>query len=141
MRHQLERQLENTSLDRPADERPAAKKMEPESAQDEAVERPLPVTLISRGRTLIIDTNAERAGTLGKILSARQLTCTLMITKSPSTGASFPGPALPGCCALEGLSISGAFGGFLATVTEGEAEKPIEAMDDRRAVFDLVLDL
>ena len=142
MRHQMERQPAKASLDLPADTAGDLTEIAPEIKEAEAVEASAPLFLISKGRTLIVDTDVKRAVTLGKILNDQRLSCTLVVIKSPSADTSVSRVNRPGYLEVEGLSISGAFGGFLATATqEGDQQNLIEAMDDQQAVFDLVLDL
>lgn len=142
MRHQMERRLNKSPLDFPVETAGALGKKEPEGVEAEAVETPVPLTLVSRGRTLIIDKKAERAVALAKTLTSHRLTCTVVVTKNPFPDRSVPRPNGPGCLEVEGLSLSGAFGGFLARATsEGDQKNLNEAIGDRGAVFDLVLDL
>lgn len=142
MRHQVERRHNKSPLDFPVETAGALGKKEPEGVEAEVVETPVPLSLVSRGRTLIIDTKAERAMALAEILTSHRLTCTVVVTKSPFADKAVPKPNGPGCFEVEGLSLSGAFGGFLARATnEGDQKNLNEAIGDRGAVFDLVLDL
>jgi ferredoxin len=107
----------------------------------EKVEAATPVTLISEGRTLIIDTNAERAIACGRILGDRHLSCTLLITGKASEGPSPPGPGRPRLLRVDSVSISGAFGGFAAIVASGGKVESLTHRLANAATFDLVLDL
>jgi len=101
-----------------------------------------PLTIVSHGRTLIIDTDSRRAGECRTRLGARGLECTVVLTKAgpeddPVTRRAFRGPMQ-----ADTLSVCGAFGGFTAEVTiEGDRQPLTEGLDNKTATFDLVLDL
>ncbi|MGO9139125.1 MAG: 4Fe-4S binding protein [Syntrophales bacterium] len=137
MRHQMDRLREEGCIDSSVDQTATSNetKKEIESDEPEPVEALPPLTVVSQGRTLIIDTDAERAVACGKILSDQLLTCTLVVTKKASTDALFPRLSRPVLLYADGVSITGAFGCFSATVTaKGNQTQLAER-------FDLVLDL
>ena len=146
MRHQMERRKRSAFGDRPAEGtedvgKTTAPLMSP-SAATEAIRAAGPLTVISRGRTLIVDTEIERALACAKRLGDHRLTCTLVVTQNPSleTSSSRPGRSAP--FEVETLSIRGAFGGFSAIATVKGVQKNLsEGDEDQAAVFDLVLDL
>ena len=111
MRHQMERRRRGDMVDLPADGAVPIKETEDEAEADDAA---APLTVISEGRTLIVDTDAERAIACSKILNDRRLDCTLLITKGASAEASFSGPAPRGVLVVVAAAITGAFGGFSA---------------------------
>ncbi|MDD5168404.1 MAG: 4Fe-4S binding protein [Syntrophales bacterium] len=142
MRHRTERRDHGRKIDAFAsDETPAIQK------DKEATAAPAPVaatslSIISEGRTLIIDADAERAMACGKLLADRRLTCTLLVTKNPSS-APFPSRmGQPPLHYMDTVSVHGAFGGFSATAAIDGAQKPLaQWLGSDTAVFDLVLDL
>lgn len=81
------------------------------------VKAPLPLTIVSRGCLLIIDTNMERAVHCAEFLSDNGLTCTLCV---PNCGTNAPFVSQSGSFPLvkvNSVFTSGSFGGFSATVT------------------------
>lgn len=137
MRHQMERLCELDCADSPVDGVSASKekKIAIEGDEPEPVECLSPLTVISEGRTLIVDTDAARAFACGNILSDQRLTCTLVMTKKASQDASISRFNRPALVEADDVSITGAFGGFSATVTvKGDHRHLTEG-------FDLVLDL
>jgi ferredoxin len=100
------------------------------------------LTIVSNGRTLIIDTDARRAGECSARLGAQGLECTVVLTKAGPGDGSMPGRSFWGPLQADGLSVSGAFGGFTAEViVEGDRKPLAEGLDNKTATFDLVLDL
>ena len=73
------------------------------NAEPETIKAPGPLTVISKGRTLIVDTEAGRALACAKRLSDHRLTCTLVITKKPSLEAPFSRPGRPALLEAEDL--------------------------------------
>jgi len=141
MLHQMERR--GRAAEAAISNTPSMKSSDPprENTEEEPGDT-LPVNLTSRGRILIVDTDVQRAGTWGKHLSARGMTCTAVVTggKAPDAfGSPADGfPLLP----AEKLSISGFFGNFSAMSYADGRWKPFgESLDSETAVFDLVLDL
>jgi ferredoxin len=98
------------------------------------------LTVISEGRTLIIDTDAERAMACGKTLRNHRLPCTLLVTGSTSPNASASLSRIR-LLHADSVSVTGAFGGFSAKVTVRGSEKPLAEWFDDATGFDLVLDL
>ena len=139
--HQREISSRKDNLD-PSRVGPARpRRNKPENDESDPMETTAPLTVISEGRTLIIDTDAERARACGKTLLEHRLSCTLLVT-----GSTLPAPLLSGLSRIKLLhadrvSVTGAFGGFSAKVTGDGIEKPLTEWIDDAAVFDLVLDL
>lgn len=142
MRHQMERQQNRDHVDSCGEEAPATKEMEAINDEPELVVAMPPLTVVSQGRILIIDTDAERAIACGKILAEHLLTCTLVVTKKVSPDTTFPRLSLPAPLEADSVSITGAFGGFSAMLTaDGNQRQLMELIDNEPATFDLVLDL
>jgi ferredoxin len=141
MRHQMERRRNRDDVDSCGKEAPVSKKMEAKSGEPEPVEALPLLTVISEGRTLIIDTDSERAIACCKLLTDQLLTCTLLVTKSASADASFSRLGRLALLEVNAVSIIGAFGGFSATVTLNGDQKQLTEWFGKEAVtFDLVLD-
>jgi len=140
-RHQIELRCRRDALDSSRNGQACSRKSEVETDDAEALEAAAPLTVISEGRTLIIDTDAERAMACGKTLRDHRLPCTLLITGSGLANASTLRLRRIKLLHVDRVSITGAFGGFSAKVTVGGSEKPLTEWFDDVAVFDLVLDL
>ncbi|MBI4768375.1 MAG: 4Fe-4S binding protein [Deltaproteobacteria bacterium] len=146
MRHQMERRKRSAFAERPAEETEAVGKtaaaLVSASIETKAIKAAGPLTVISRGRTLIVDTEIERALACAKRLGDHQMTCTLVVARKPSPEALSFRPVRPALFEVEDLSIKGAFGGFSAVATINGVQKNLSQADDgQAAVFDLVLDL
>ena len=138
MRHQMERRCsqpgefpgDDTTVFPKGDERPAGAPESPE-------EMP-PLTVVSHGRTLIIDTDARRAEECVTRLGSQGLECTIVLTGAGlMSGQSYWGPLR-----VDALSVAGAFGGFTASAMVNGDRKPLaELLADNELTFDLVLDL
>jgi ferredoxin len=142
-RHQMERRRRRETVDPTANEATPPNQIEMESTEVETVEAMPPLTILSRGRTLIIDTDGERALACAKILSEKQMVCTtLLVTESVPAGTFFPRLSRPANLEVNDASVAGAFGGFSATVTKDGGRKPLSQwLGEEAAAFDLVLDL
>ena len=143
MRHQMERRLIQTEAHPFAGDATPLKKLKQKSVPAESAEAVEFLTVISTGRTLIIDNDSERAITCGKLLSDGGLICTLLVLNSGALPET-PAAVLDRLTFLKGngLSITGAFGGFVATVTvDGREPGPAKEAPDQGAIFDLILDL
>jgi ferredoxin len=140
MRHQMERRCSRPndftaeeSVSRNGGERPVG---------PEFPEEMPPLTIVSNGRTLIIDTDARRAAECSARLGAQGMECTVALTKAGPGDGSMPGRAFWGPLQADSLPVSGAFGGFTAEVIfEGDRRPLTEGFDNKAAAFDLVLDL
>lgn len=142
MRHQMERRKRSARVDLSAAGTEPFEKTALVNADPETIKAPGPLTVISKGRTLIVDTEEGRAVACAKRLSKQRLTCTLVITKKPSIDTPFPRSDRPALIEAENLTITGAFGGFSAMVTiKGDQKNLTQGADDQAAYFDLVLDL
>ena len=149
MRHQMERRREREDADASAnreatpligDERQGAGRASRQAGGD--CEHMPSLTIVSNGKTLIIDTDARRAGECSARLGAQGLECTVVLTKAGPVDDPVPGRAFWGPLQADSLSVSGAFGGFSAEVTVGGDRRPLTAgFYDKTVTFDLVLDL
>ena len=113
-----------------------------EAIEEKEVAEPQYITLISEGRTLIIDSDLRRASHCYDMLHENKLSCTLVIVgrdDQESSGGTCGNPLIR---RAEKVSVSGAFCGFRAMVTaNGESEPLHRFSDDKPALFDIVLDL
>ncbi len=142
MRHQMERREHRDALDSRDDIAATVKKIEIKSDGAQAGETAPPLTIVSPGRTLIVAQDAERAIACGEILSGQGLTCMLLAIKEASPYAAFSRLGDLPVLEVNAASITGAFGGFSATVTtEGKKKDLTEWFDKDAIAFDLVLDL
>jgi ferredoxin len=156
MRHQMERRREREDADASAntgaapvkgDERQDAGKEADGPAGPGEMPEDMPtalpsLTIVSNGRTLIIDTDARRAGECSARLGAKGLECTVVLTKAGPEAT--PSPRLPfwGPLRVDEVSVSGAFGAFAASATQNGDRKPLaEWLGDKNLSLDLVLDL
>jgi len=140
-RHQIELGRKRDALDPPRNGPACPRKSEVKNEDAEASGVAAFLTVISEGRTLIIDTDAERAMACGKTLRDHRLPCTLLVTGSKLPNASASRLGRIKLLHADSVSVTGAFGGFSATVTVGGSEKPLAEWFDDAAIFDLVLDL
>ena len=137
MRHQMERLREEDCFDSSACDASVSREKNIQVKKDESepLEEISPLTVISEGRTLIIDTDATRAAKCGEILTEERLTCSLLVIKKTAQDAPLPWFNRLALIEADDVSITGAFGGFSATVSvNGEQRHLTEG-------FDLVLDL
>jgi Pyruvate/2-oxoacid:ferredoxin oxidoreductase delta subunit len=142
MRHQMERRRPDRSIDAVDDMPASLRKIRSESDAAETVEAAPPLTVVSQGRTLIVDTDAERAITCGKLLGDQGLICTLLATKKAASDASIPRFSRHAIREVDAVSVSGAFGGFSAIVTvKGDQKSLTDRFGGDMLHFDLVLDL
>jgi ferredoxin len=143
MRHQMERRHDREH----ADPRTSMEAARPKGdrRQGSGPESPVvmpPLTIVSFGRTLIIDTDARRAEECSARLGGQGLECTVVLTKAGSEDDSVPWRAFWGPLQADNLSVCGAFGGFDAAVTVNGNRRPLaEWLGDGDLSFDLVLDL
>ena len=142
MRHQMERREHRDALDSRDDIAATVKKIETKSDGAQAGETAPPLTVVSPGRTLIVAQDAERAIACSELLRGQGLTCTLLAIKEASPYAAFSRLGDLPVLEVNAASITGAFGGFSATVTtEGKQKDLTEWFDKDAIAFDLVLDL
>jgi len=95
-----------------------------------------PLTVISKGRTLIVDTDPERVADYGRRLNEQGLTCTLCVRGGAEELARIDSLNL---MHVDSVSVSGGFGGFKATVFTGDGQT--DQTGRFAGSFDLVLDL
>jgi len=142
MRHQMERQCNGAAGAFPVEKAVPPKANERQEGGPEIPEEMPPLTVVSRGRTLIIDTDARRAEECGARLGAQGLECTLVLTKVGMKEVPAPGHAFWGTLRTDSLSVSGAFGVFAADAAINGDRKPLAGwLSDKALSFDLVLDL
>ena len=142
MRHQMERRRDRDMIESCADDAAPVKIVETINDTADAIEASPPLTVISKGRTLIVDRDAERAIACGKLLSDQGLTCTLLVMAKGSPDVSSSRFGSLALLEVNAASITGAFGGFSATVTvKGEQRDLTGWLDNEAIIFDLVLDL
>ncbi len=137
-RHVTEKRRERSALDSFENRRMAAEGPADESGEQEP---PEPLTVISEGRVLIIDSERERAVACGKTLEQGGLSCTLVIVKGPSQTGTVERRGRRKVLEVDTLSVTGAFGAFSAVATIGGEKRAPAELHDGAACFDLVLDL
>ncbi len=140
-RHQAELRLTAIPPD-PQENKPASPgKRESKTEAPGAGEFAAPLTVISEGRTLIIDTDPGRAIACAEVLQGHRMACAVGITGNVPPG--LPPPHRGGIRPFHAdrISVSGAFGAFSAGVTVGGREKPLAGCLEGADTFDLVLDL
>jgi hypothetical protein len=125
MRHQMERLRMRDAVDFAADDTVSPKKAARERNEAETPDAAPPLTVISRGRTLIVDTDAERSIACGKLLSDRGLTCTVLVTNKAASAAYSPRFDQFSILEVDAVSITGAFGSFAAMVTANGNQRPL----------------
>lgn len=136
MRHQMERQRENAAVN-PVEIEDLPSTVIQLNDDGDAGEDEKLLTVTSYGRTLIIDTDRERADACCKLLTQGGLSCSI----------AAPGGFISGLNkfseqSVNAIAVTGAFGGFTVT-TETEKGEATPTFPGRTepAVFDLVLDL
>ena len=142
MRHQMELRLAGAAADTGVRGSTPQKGRENEITP-EAGEEAGPVTVVSEGRTLIIATDFERSLACGRLLSDRGLACSLLVLNG-GRRSMLSAARLGGVTLLEGdaVTVTGSFGGFVASLKEAGPERgPEQSGGSRTANFDLVLDL
>ncbi len=140
MRHQMERKPYSASDSSTGDG--AVLKIESKSQPTVKAERSAPLSVISEGRTLIVDTEEKRAMALVNRLRDQGLTCTSVITGKKAIETPFPRLGRSDPLEAEAIAITGAFGRFSATLTvNGDQQSLPKGFDSQAVVFDLVLDL
>ncbi len=136
---ELRRQRDIIDLPQRAQTCPSTSDIKPEDPGP--LERAGSFTVISEGRTLIIDADEKRAIACGKTLRNHRLPCTLLITGSTVSNNFASGLRRTKLLHVESASVMGAFGQFSARVTIAGNEKPLTEWFDDADIFDLVLDL
>jgi hypothetical protein len=121
--HQRELRRGRDALDPSRDGPVRARKSEVRTDEGEWGEAAASLTVISEGRTLIVDTDAERAMSCAKTLQDLQLPCTLMLTGSTLPSGSMSRVGRIKLLEVHSVSVSDPFGGFLAKVTPAAAGK------------------
>jgi len=103
---------------------------------------PLPLTIISSGRTLVIGTAVELLFNCGELLREQGLSCTLCLVSNTDMEMVRPKGSKQPLIQVDSIVVSGGFGGFSALTTTAEGlTQPVRLRGDKAAVFDLVLDL
>lgn len=102
----------------------------------------LPLTIVSKGRTLIIDSDIENALKYGKLLNEQGLTCTLCVPTNTKNDLSFSRSGFLTVINTDSISVRGSFGGFTATTATNDKQTKLSTLlGDEVDFFDLVLDL
>jgi len=142
MRHQMERTYGRNAVDAAEDKTASSKIIEEERNKAVNLDAAPLFTVISHGRTLIIDVDSDHAITCGKLLGEKGLTCTLLVIKKETRDVSFSMLDEFALLTASAATITGAFGVFSAKVTVREDQINLNAWFDREEmIFDLVLDL
>lgn len=152
MRHHEQRRRMPAKIQEPTAER-GAEMVQKSSAEDKAVlpnKLLPPLTIVSTGRLLIIDSHLERALICARRLRQEGITCTLCSpspgrgNSSATTSDSFP------LVETYSIAVSGTFGGFLPSFRTADGTmKNVSTLTGHQssatgrsaAGFDLVLDL
>ncbi len=101
-----------------------------------------PITLTSRGRTLIIDTDPDRALGCSKLLIEHGLTCTIFLVTDDAENIPAPRTGELPYMRAASVTVRGGFGGFTAMIGGSGSQREADPMDDnKKLAFDLVLDL
>ena len=120
------------------------KKVEPLTGDVDKEIDSLPLTLVSRGRTLIIG-NAEdhrRVLYCGELLMARGLSCTLCLITDEDDDVSPPRDKDPSFIEADSIVVRGSFCGFSASVGNKDVQmESLNLLVENNSSFDLVLDL
>jgi ferredoxin len=102
----------------------------------------LPLTVISKGRILIIDTDIKRVADCGELLKEQGMPCTLCLPTGDGPGISQSRIGSLTLAKAGSVSVHGAFGGFTAMVPVTGGQMNLAELLGREPVsFDLVLDL
>lgn len=139
--HQIERERHHNTIDLPGNGMMPLITSVSTNNGTSAEETPQPLNIISKGRVLIIDAVADRAEACIKLLSEKQLICTLLLIRTTRADLSFPSLGHLSSFEINAVSITGGFGNFSATVTiNGDNKSLAKCLGDNAATFDLVLD-
>ncbi len=126
--------------------------MEEESfaEEDMRVKNPAPLTAVSKGRLLIIDTDLERALACAERLDGQGISCTLCVRGRGSRGLSVTQIDSFAFVETNSLAVTGCFAGFTAAVTKADGNPAnlstlighlSSATGQMSGCFDLILDL
>ncbi len=141
-RRQTEQACDTVPVDPQIDEAAPSHHVETKSESTQPSLAAESLTVISKGRTLIIGTDAERVKACATRLTGRELDCTLLVTKGASRGPAIPRLSRFALLQVDSASITGAFGKFSATVVVNGKRKPLTGWaEGGAATFDLILDL
>lgn len=136
MRHQMERQLR--AVDAAIPDTATVLPLAPSENPAEDLSGLPPVTLVSRGRILIVDTDIQRAIICSRHLSDQGLTCRIALTgNNPHPASLDRTPFLE----ARDIKVAGNFGNFSVMAFDREEWKPLVGPSGETSVFDLVLDL
>ena len=101
-----------------------------------------PLTIFSKGRTLIIGPDIEHALDIGELLTEKGLSCTLCVPTNENSELSISRTGALDVIEGDSVSVSGSFGGFTITAAAGGDQKKLPALfGNEVGFFDLVLDL
>jgi len=142
MRHHEERKKKKSLPEENRAESIEALEVESCAVAPERKIQALPLTIISKGRTLIIGSDSKTALRYGELLNEQSLTCTVCV---PTGGKNDFSSSLSGSLAIveaDTVSVSGSFGGFTATAAANGNQTNLSLLlGDEAGFFDLVLDL
>lgn len=142
MRHQMERLKPENGITASDAVAPIPPDRERKAGEAECPGDAGAFTVISRGRTLIIDPDSGCGRRCAETLHRQGLECALWIAVDEPSRSPQPRPASCLVVEADAISISGAFGGFSVTVVTKGAERPLpEGSGAGVSHFDLVLDL
>jgi len=103
---------------------------------------PLPLTIISKGRVLVIGADVDLLLDCGELLSGQGLSCSLCLVTNIGRKMGLPEDSKLSLIQTGLISVSGGFGGFYAATKDTDGQmRPIRLQGDKTTVFDLVLDL
>lgn len=105
-------------------------------------EQPLPLTLTSQGRTLIISPDADTASDCGRILTEKDLSCTICVATPDGNALSSSRNGGSPLIAADTFTVSGSFCGFTVTALKNGDKTSLSTLTGKKKdLFDLVLDL
>jgi len=103
---------------------------------------PLPLTIVSSGRILVIGTDVELLLNCGILLKEQGLSCTLCLVTNTDREMVLPTVSKLSLTQAGSIAVSGSFGGFSAVTANADGQtQPVRLHGDKIDVFDLVLDL
>jgi len=144
MLHQKERKKKKRSPEKTDNGSAGRNRKEAAIRPNEAISEtpPLPLTIISNGRTLVIGGDVDRLLGCGELLSGQGLSCTLCLVINTDREMVLPKVSRLTLIQTCSIAVTGGFGGFSAATKDSDGQmQPVRLQGDKAAVFDLVLDL
>jgi ferredoxin len=104
---------------------------------------PTPLTIVSEGRLLIIESDLERALNCAEHLQDKGMICTLCLPKRDNSGPALSTIDSYPLAEVDSVSVDGCFGGFMAMVAglDGDRLQLSTLFGQESDFFDVVLDL